>query len=373
MEQNPIKTGPDQDSGTKAAVCKPASKSAKTIRIISTLALLVGVSITIVLIVHHNFSAVMAALSKVGLGLAIVLVIQFMTYGVNGLAWSALYRARNARETRLLIILRWIRESINYLLPVARLGGEVVAVRLFARRGRDLNTAAAGVVVDKTMEALGLFCFAVIGVIILTEELREEGGNWNVEHWALIGLAVTFMVFALFIVAQRLGLLRVIDKAVEKLSDKCSENERSSEAGIHDIVWSIYANRSRLAYSLGLHVFAWFLGALQIWAALLYMGVKITFAGAFVIESLVQVICAAAFVMPAALGAQEAAYMSIGLWLFGINPAIGLALSLIQRIKDVVSGIAGLIVWQWFEGHHLWQLLKGKRHKGSRATPKRSQ
>jgi hypothetical protein len=66
--------------------------------------------------------------------------------------------------------------------------------------------------------------------------------------------------------------------------------------------------------------------------------------------------------MPAALGAQEAAYMTIGVWLFGIPPEAGLAISLVQRLKDVLFGIPGLLVWQGFEGSRLWTRWRGRRN-----------
>jgi hypothetical protein len=157
-------------------------------------------------------------------------------------------------------------------------------------------------------------------------------------------------------------LLRLADKVVKKLSVKCAGMYGSSITGIHETVWAIYADTPRLLIAAFLHVVAWVPGALQIWVASHFMGFEIGFPGAFIIESLTQVICAAAFIMPASLGAQEAAYMTIGVWLFGIPPEAGLALSLVQRLKDVLFGIPGLLVWQGFEGSRLWTLWRERRN-----------
>jgi hypothetical protein len=94
--------------------------------------------------------------------------------------------------------------------------------------------------------------------------------------------------------------------------------------------------------------------------ALRFMGHKIGLQQAFIIESLSQTICAAAFVMPASLGAQEAAYMTIGM-LLGVPPAFGLAVSLAQRLKDVSASILGLLLWQGFEGRRLWAQWKKRQ------------
>ena len=56
---------------------------------------------------------------------------------------------------RVSVLLRWIREGVNNLLPVAQIGGEVVAARLLRRRGqRTSSRAIAGSVGDLTMEML---------------------------------------------------------------------------------------------------------------------------------------------------------------------------------------------------------------------------
>ena len=102
-------------------------------------------------------------------------------------------------------------------------------------------------------------------------------------------------------------------------------------------------------------------GVLAVWVALHFMGYDIGWQGALIIESLCQMACAAAFVMPASLGAQEAAYMGAGM-LLGIPPAVGLALSLVQRFSDVLSGTLGLVTWQGFEGRLLWVRLKAWKH-----------
>jgi hypothetical protein len=109
-------------------------------------------------------------------------------------------------------------------------------------------------------------------------------------------------------------------------------------------------------------VLAWLPGALQTWVTLRFMGFDVGLTDALIIESLTQSICAAAFIMPASLGAQEAAYMTVAWWIFGIPPAAGLALSLVQRLKDVLFGIPGLLAWQGFEGSRLWTRWRTRRN-----------
>ncbi|MBT0895062.1 flippase-like domain-containing protein [Geobacter hydrogenophilus] len=338
----------DKPSGTQS-----------TFRLGSLLILLGGVGVTTALVAYHNFSSVIEAAHRIGWGFALVLLIQVSGIALNGLAWRALFRSEKSGFTNTLFILRWIRESINYLLPVGRLGGDMVAVRLLAARRRDVNTAAASVVADKTLEVLGLFLFAVAGFVILF----ESGVNSNsARYWAIRALGATFAVLVAFLAAQRWGLLNLVDRVVKKFSGMWGGGgEGSNNISIHETVWGIYGDVPRLILAAFLHAVAWVPGALQIWVAMRYMGLETRFLDAFVIESLTMIICSAAFVMPASLGVQEASYMTVGWWLFGIPPAAGLALSLVQRMKDVLFGVPGLLVWQGLEGKHLWSLWRRRK------------
>jgi putative membrane protein len=304
---------------------------------------------------YYNFSAITGAARRIGWGLVLIMAIYFSGIAFNSLAWRMLFVPERPGLIKILFIVRWIRESINYLLPSALLGGDVIGARLLVARGRDVSTVSGTVVADKTLEAAGLFFFSLTGLLIML----GRRGNISLKHWEVLGLAGISAVLIIFLMAQRWGMLRVADKIVSKLARKCGGALGSADTtGIYDTVWAIYANRPRLALSIFLHTLAWMVpGALQIWVALHFMGHEIGLTEAFIIESFSQVIIAAAFIMPAALGAQEVAYMTIGM-LFGVPPAMGLALSVVIHLKDLLVGIPGLLIWQGLEGRRLWLFWK---------------
>jgi len=336
--------------------CEP-SRHAKALKIGSALALLAGISVSAVLVVYHSFFAVFDTARRISWGLSLTISIVLLGTAINSIAWRILFRSEKPGFTRLLFLVRWIRDSVNYLLPSAALGGDIAGIRLLVARGRDLNICSAIIVVDKTLEAVGLLFFGLAGTIILI----GDGEQYTSVYLALLGLAaVASMVLALYL-AQRWGLLKVIDKAVMKIMRKCGGESLNESPAIHDTVWAIYADRKRLIISLLLHILAWMSGVLQVWIILRFMGHDIGWQGAFIIESLCQMARAAAFVMPASLGAQEAAYMGAGM-LVGVPPAVGLALSLIQRVNDVSASTLGLFLWQGFEGHGLWMRIKTWKH-----------
>ena len=334
-----------------------SSRHERALKIGTALALLVGAAISTALIVYHDFSSVIEAARRIGWALSLTIAISFLGTALHSFGWRVLFRDSRPGLTKLLFIVRWIRDSLNYLLPSAVLGGDIVGVRLLVTRGHDLNTTSAIIVVDKTLEAAGLFFFGLAGTITLL----GQGGHYTLAHLALLGLAVIAAMVTALLIAQRWGLLRVVDRAVLKLAGKCGRISTNKGMGIHDTVWAIYADRRRLIISQFLHILGWMAGVLSVWVALHFMGHDIGWQGALIIESLCQMACAAAFVMPASLGAQEAAYMGAGM-LLGIPPAVGLALSLVQRFSDVLSGTLGLVTWQGFEGRLLWVRLKAWKH-----------
>ena len=82
--------------------------------------------------------------------------------------------------------IRWIRESINNLLPVASIGGDVVSVRLARLRGIGAAQAAASVVVDTTVGVVTQLVFVSAGVTFLMISLdrrrRVSGGANRVDR-----------------------------------------------------------------------------------------------------------------------------------------------------------------------------------------------
>lgn len=323
------------------------------------LAFLGGMAISAALIAYHGIAAVSGEIWGIGWGLGPIVACHLLAVALCGVAWWTLLHREWLVSAGFLIVLRWIRESINTLLPVARVGGDIVGVRLLVLHGTEVNLASASLVADRTVEVFAQLFFAAAGILLL----MGRGDHHDLLHWAIIGLIVICLLAAVLLLAQRWGLLRLLEKAVTKLAAGLG----GGITGMHDAVWAIYGNGRRVAAATLLHTLGWTLGAVQIWFALYMTDQPIGWTEAFIIESLSQVVCTAAFLVPAALGAQEAGYMVIG-ELFGISPEMGLALSLVKRLSDVLAGIPGLLAWQVFEGRRLWVLRKRQPDQAERSS-----
>jgi hypothetical protein len=75
----------------------------------------------------------------------------------------------------------------------------------------------------------------------------------------------------------------------------------------------------------------------------------VSLADAVIIESLSQIVRGAGFAVPATAGVQEMGYMVMG-GLVGVAPEVGLAVSLVKRLRHVAFGVPALLWWQGLEG-----------------------
>ena len=75
------------------------------------------------------------------------------------------------------------------------------------------------------------------------------------------------------------------------------------------------------------------------------LGADATFAQAFVIEALIQLVSSAAFLVPGALGVQEGGFVLIG-GLLGFDAPTCLALAGARRVRDLLFYVPGLLAWQ---------------------------
>ena len=80
------------------------------------------------------------------------------------------------------------------------------------------------------------------------------------------------------------------------------------------------------------------------WLALHFLGRPVGITTALLIESLGQVVRSSAFAVPGALGVQEAGYLLLGRTV-DLGPETSLALSLVQRMRDLILGLPGLLAW----------------------------
>jgi putative membrane protein len=266
---------------------------------------------------------------------------------LSAVAWRMVMGEERPRLGRYVRI-RWIREAVNSLLPVAQIGGNLVGIRMLTQRGLPGALAGAGTTLDLTIETVTQFLFTLAGFGVLA--LMDVDRSWA--PWVEGALGSMALALAGFLIALRAGMLRLIEWLARRLSGYFPGLSVDAVYGLHRELMRLHGNGSAVAKAALLHMLAWLLGTAETWLALTAMGRPTALAEAFVIESLGMAARSAGFVVPGALGVQEAGFIVICA-LFGISPDAAIALSMVKRARELVVGIPGLVAWQWSEGKRL--------------------
>lgn len=265
---------------------------------------------------------------------------------LSAIAWRISVGERHPRVSRYFRV-RWIREAVNGMLPVAQLGGNLLAIRMLVQRGVPGPVAGAGTTLDITVEVVTQLVFTLAGFAVLATTDAGAG-----QAWVLWSLGIMAAGVLAFVVAQRAGLLRIVETLIRPIQRVFPGVTVESVRGLHGELMRLHRDRRALLAAGALHLLAWLLGVLETWIALWAMGVPADWQAALVIESLGMAARSAGFVVPGALGVQEFGFVLVSA-LFGIEADQAIALSMVKRARELVVGVAGLLMWQWAEGRRL--------------------
>ena len=313
-----------------------------------------GTTLLIALLLQQGVSDVWTAFATAGWGLALVAAYHLVPMIADAYAWRPLFAATPRPGFITLTWVRWLGESVNTLLPVAQIGGEVIRSRLLALRGIPASHAGAAVVADVTLGLFTQIAFTLLGIGLLVVTLGT--GQWI---WPALGAALLMAVLATaFYFAQRRGLFAAVAGRLEIL---IGTDRLVPAAGARDLdatLTAIYVRRAAVARAAAWRLTGWLAGAGEVWLALYFIGAPVGPVEALILESLGQAVRGMAFLVPAALGVQEGGFVLIGS-LLGISPEVALALSLVKRVRELALGIPGLLVWQALESRTGWRRLRG--------------
>ena len=317
-----------------------------------------GILASIGLTVWLGFADVGNAVASVGWGMPFVALTRVATISIAGAGWWLLLPASGRFKLRSALLLRFVREGVNTLLPLTQVGGDVAGARLSTFWAVPSSLATAGIIIDVLMQAVTQFLFAVLGLVTLV----ALAGDATVIWIAASGLALAVPMLVGFYLAQRRSGHRILYFALSRLKNDGKHRFLGALDAIYQKLSLLYARRTNVVASGQVHVLGWLIGTAEVWIALHFMGIAITVSEAVVIESLVQAVRGAAFAVPGALGAQEAGLILL-CGIFEIPPDQALALSLIKRAADLIVGVPGLIALQILEGGRLKATLLRRERK----------
>ncbi len=312
------------------------------------LAAILGIALFGGLVAYSGVGDVASAVAAAGWATLFVVILRATLLAACGVSWHLLFPPDQRLPVGVAIGLRFIREAVNVLLPVAMVGGDLVGARLATFWRVNGALAGATTIADVAIQAATQAVFAILGIGVL----MWLHGDSPLVRYAAGGVAIAAnLIGAFFVVQARLGS-RLLTSLLIRLGFEGTATE------LVERLWSglatVYAAPGRVVRSTVLHMVIWIAGAFEVQIALHFMGYPISFAEALVIESLGQAVRGAAFVVPGSLGVQEGGFVALCA-LFGVPTGPALALSILKRVADLALGLPSLAAWQIIEGRRMFR------------------
>ena len=310
-------------------------------------AALVGFLAALWLVWHSNPGVVLSLMRTAGVGLVLAGLVHVLPMLANAKDWQTLIIDVRRPSVASMLHLVWIRESVNSMLPVARIGGEIVSYRLMRRWGLGASIATASLVVDMQLTLISQMMFALVGIgFLLTHAASNTLHLAGDLAWGVVALTPVLVLFAL---VQHASPFERLTRLLNRMTSGHFTALVGESAQIDQTIKSIWRHRGVVLR----YLFFWqplqnVATALEILLALQFMGTRISFAEAVVIESLIQAISSTAFFVPGGLGVQEGGFVLIG-GALGLDAPTSLALAGARRIRDLIIFTPGLVAWQFAE------------------------
>jgi putative membrane protein len=306
-----------------------------------------GVGIAALLATYAGLGAISDSLQDVGwLGLAWVCMLQLASLALCAAAWKLVADGASFLSC---LTARWIRDSVSNLAGIIPAAGEVAGARALSVLGASAEASAASTVVDVALESLSQVIYTIFGLVPLLLLVERD----EVTRWVSVIAVSMAPILAAFILTRRRGALEAAERIVNRIGCALGLVDAGTGLNLAHNVADLYQRRRYILLAMLLHVAAWLMGAVQVWAAAQAIDRPLSPGEALALESLVYAARGAFFFVPWAAGIQEGAFVLVGAVL-GIDAASAIALSLVLRARDILIGVPAILVWYSVEGRQRW-------------------
>lgn len=332
-------------SPSEAIVTEGSSRvPARRRRLVEGALVLAGLALFAGLLRRLGTAALLAHLHLVGWGLLLIIGQEILAIVANTLGWRAGFPAGSLPPFGRLLGARIAGDAVNYLTPTATLGGELVRVRLVRGETRRLD-GATSIAIAKLSQTIAQLAFVVIGVAVLVAVVPLSTG-------ARLGIALATAAMSLagvaVWVAQRRGMFAPLARLALRYDGRGRFGHLAGALQRLDAeITRVHRAPGRpFLVSASWFFVGWTLGAFEIALMLWLLGVPVTVTRALAIEALSAAIDAALFFVPGKLGTQEGGKVLI-FTTMGLDPALGLTVGVLRRIRELAWALTGLVVLAW--------------------------
>ncbi len=330
--------------------------------------LLAGMALLGVIVYQTDLAEVWHRLREVGgWGIAIILIVYFFSFLAYTVSWHlTLPSARlDMHWTYRLWKVGMVGYAFNNVTPLASLGGEPIKAALLKRHyGISYREATASLLLAQTINMIALVIFLLTGCLLM---FGADILPPRYQRTAGLGLVAFSVCILLFFLVQRYKLFSRVGGWVGR--GQLGARALSLLDLVHEVENRVIAfytgHRRRFAVAVVLAFFNWALGAVEVYYAMEFLGHPISFAAAWVIEAIALLVRSALFFIPANIGTQEGTFLLVVGAISG-SPALGLAVALIRRFREITWICWGLALgWFFSLGDEVAPQGQSSSHQGN--------
>lgn len=310
-------------------------------RLLKALYFLAGILLLVWVLAQVDVADVGSKVARIGVvGMAFVVAIYAAGFAIDSFTWQlALDVPLTPQWLGRAFTVRMIGEFFNAVIPAAGMGGEPVKAELLKKRyGVGYRAGTASIILGRTVNMIGELGFLAVGLALVWMSALPAAFKTS----AAIGLAgfvaatVGFFYFQRLRISSRTGrwlarwpLTRRIDAVLHHIHDL---DER--------LVAFYTRHRARFGWAVTLAFVNWVVGAVEVYAAMAFLGHPVSFTDAWIVEAVVQLVRSAAFFIPINVGAQEGAFLVACVAITG-SAELGVAVSVVRRFREILWMTAG--------------------------------
>lgn len=308
--------------------------------------LLIGVGLLGFVLSHTDLPLVWSQLEKIGWDILVVLVVYKVAFIVDTFAWQFTLPSTQLTKRWLFDLwkVRMVGAAFAKMMPFSAFGGAPIKGYVLKHHyGIRYREGTASLILAESTHMISMILFMASGVLLILLDSKLPD---SFHFFAVISLsAITIGIF-LFYLVQRYKITSLTGTWLSQR--KFGQRLEKFIHHIHDmderLVQFYTRDRSHFLSASFLNLINWYLGALEIFVIFYFLGHPITVVESIILETLVELVRAGTFFIPATLGSQEAAFM-IATGAIAGQPTLGVAAALIRRVREIVW-----LSWGFFIG-----------------------
>jgi len=235
--------------------------------------------------------------------------------------------------------------GVSYITPSAKLGGEPVRAALLSRHGLKIHESLSSIIIDKTLELAGSgFFFIIGGIILIVNYSLPESLKFLIVLICLIFFGG--LIFFIYRIINEKGFISAIYKFFKLHKIKKFDHITKKLIQTEKLIIKFYKkDKKHFFFALFAMAIAWGFMFVEFKLAMLIFGFDANLLQIFLTFSVV----GAAYMIPVpfAMGTLEGGQVAL-FNAINLNPAIGLGIGLLTRVRDSLLATIGLLIATYY-------------------------